>query len=104
MQKANNLYEQGTLEEQIDTIPITKGRITSVNSSNNLIFVKPGNGSTLIDSVYLDGYRTFCDPPIPATMGETIELNPTVCPGLTFAPNQTVVVTGSNNFSATGKS
>ncbi|MBR9707200.1 MAG: hypothetical protein GOV15_02070 [Candidatus Diapherotrites archaeon] len=81
------------------------GLIESVDTDANIIYVRTTNDvSTAIDAIYVDGAKTACSPAIAVTGGSLEDLNATECAGLTVSSNQTIVVTGTNNFRATGKS
>jgi len=56
---------------------------------------------TLINAVYVDGFKTICNNvPLPG-LGQVVLTEPD-CPGLSFGFTQTLVVTGTNEFTATG--
>ncbi|MBR9707377.1 MAG: hypothetical protein GOV15_02985 [Candidatus Diapherotrites archaeon] len=83
------------------------GFIEGIDTNANAVYIRGSNdtGATL-DAVYIEGTRYDCGSGVTlaTTTGAKVTLDSSECSGLTIVPNQTVVVTGNNNFRATSKS
>ncbi|MBR9707199.1 MAG: hypothetical protein GOV15_02065 [Candidatus Diapherotrites archaeon] len=88
------------------------GIIEAVDTTNSFVYIRSTNDvGSEVDSAYVDGTRTTIDDTCAggdATLAATgtMDLNMPQCSvgGQAVTANQTIVVTGSNNFRATGKS
>ncbi|MBR9707375.1 MAG: hypothetical protein GOV15_02975 [Candidatus Diapherotrites archaeon] len=82
------------------------GFIEGIDTNSDNVYLRSSNdiGATL-DAVYVGGTKYACsDVTLDAASGSKATMSTSDCSGLVIEPNQTVVVTGNNNFRATSKS